>query len=572
MDTVFLFESYYIVIFHIPLLFLLALTNTLIFSKTRKSPLLLNYLLLQSLLGLWMISKLLKTFSPNVSLKFFFVIMQYCAVCFLGPLFIRFAYLFSKQTLPPRKAMAFLYSLSLLMLFLIITNPLHFLFYSRFDFWGDSFGPLFYLQQGVHFTLLFTGVLLCVKAFLASFGQKKSQALISAVAILIPIAANILYVFKGFKAIFGFTPPFDITPVSASISLVLFSFATFKLDYFDSLNLALTEALADLPEGVFISYENRIIYTNRTFQEMSFKNPLLNKELFSFSGSSVKGRVQFNFEPNHKKDLIFKNDLGEYIRVIVGLVEEPGSFIRCVNITEVQEALEQLNSKNKELLTINAQLSNQIEVQRKLTAMKTRNFIAAEAHDILGHSVMLALSMLEMARLSDDLNRIDLLKRSAEVLKKGLPKLKEASEEKRQAIKSFETMVNELIEEMADTSVTIKLKSSELNFSEDLTKCLYKICRESITNALRHGGGDKIDILLMEREKSIKLYIIDNGAGCQNLVKGMGIKSMEERARDMGGSVSFRSLEDQGFCVEADFPKSNQIVLQSKNDNLSSIF
>lgn len=556
MDEVFLFESYYIVLFHIPLLFLLALVNTLIFFKAKKSTLLKNFLLLQCILALWIITKLLKTFAPDASLKFFFVACQYAGVCFLSAFFVRFAHVFAKGSPPPKRVMYVLYGLSSTMFLVVVTNPLHHMFYSHFDFWGDSFGPLFYAQQAIQFALLLTGVLLCVRAYFASFGQKRIQAVLFTIAILIPIAANVLYVFKWFKAIFGFSPPFDITPVSTSISLALFAFATFRLEFFDSLNIALETALSDVPSGILLTCDGKTAYINRTLQRMLRDGSLCTEDRALFLEYGVKkGTVFLSFDLNEAQDFTVQNENGGYIRVLSRPAGKVGAFVRFMDITEKQEALVQFKYKNEELAAVNVQLSHQAETQRRLVAARTRNAMAAEAHDILGHSVMLALSLLEMARLSDEQGRDGYIHRAADILKKGLPKLMESSTEKQERNKDIRARLHELVGELSDMSVAIEVSVAEkISLSPESADAFYKICRESITNALQHGGCGKIDIILKGGEHETRLYVIDDGRGCGKIEKGMGITGMEQRARALGGSLSCRTLGGQGFCVEATLP------------------
>jgi hypothetical protein len=307
MDELFLTESYYFVLFHVPFLFLITLTNTIVFVKAKKSPLLKNFMLLQGILVLWIVSKLLKTFAPDVPSKFFFVVCQYAGVCFLGALFIRFAWLFANGSPPPKKIMRLLYGLSAAMFLVVATNPLHHLFYTHFDFWGDSFGPVFYLLQGIMFALLLTGVLLCVKAYLNSFEHKRTQAVLFSIAILFPIAANILYVFKWFKVIFGFTPPFDITPVSTSVSLALYAFAIFRLELFDSLIVALETALSNVPQGILLVFGDKAAYINKTLGKMLKDGSLHTPDGGLLMEAEKKETVQLYFSIQEAQDFTVQN-------------------------------------------------------------------------------------------------------------------------------------------------------------------------------------------------------------------------------------------------------------------------
>ncbi len=555
MDELFLTESYYIVLFHVPFLFLMTLVNTLVFVKARKSHLLKNFLLLQGMLALWMVSKLLKTFAPDAPSKFFFVVCQYAGVCFLGALFIRFAHLFAKGSPPPQKLMGALYGISSAMFLVVATNPLHHLFYAHFDFWGDSFGSVFYVLQGIMFALLLTGVLLCVKAYLTSFGQKRAQAVLFSIAILIPIAANILYVFKWFKAIFGFTPPFDITPVSTSVSLALFAFAIFKLELFDSLNIALETALSEVPQGILLTHGRRTAYINRTLKKMLSDGSLYSAaHRLLLEHNEKTGAIQLSFDMNKEQDFTIQNERGEYIRLTTCPIKN-GSYVRLTDITEKQTAVEQLKIKNEELADVHEKLSRQAQTQKSLIAVRTRNTMAAEAHDILGHSIILALFLLEMARVADKSSQREYMRRASTLLKNSLPELMESSPENRRRGRNVLSRLNELADELSGVSVAIEVSAAGVvHISDESADALYKICRESITNALRHGRCGKIDVILKGDKSETRLYVIDDGRGCENIYKGMGIKGMEQRAHTLGGSFSCRTLGGQGFCVEATLP------------------
>ena len=246
------------------------------------------------------------------------------------------------------------------MFLVVATNPLHHLFYAQFDFWGDSFGSMFYVLQGIMFALLLTGVLLCVRAYLVSFGQKRTQAVLFCAAILIPIAANILYVFKWFKVIFGFTPPFDITPVSTSVSLALFAFAIFRLELFDSLNVALETALSNVPQGILLISGGKAAYINKTLRKMLENGSLNTTDDGFLVEKGKKETVQLSFSIKEAQDFTVQNKTGGYIRVTSQPIKN-GALVCFMDITEKQAAVEQLMQKNKELSAVYEKLSHQAQ-------------------------------------------------------------------------------------------------------------------------------------------------------------------------------------------------------------------
>lgn len=567
MTESFVYESYYIVLFHVPVLFLLVLVNGIIFMKAQKSPLLNAFFIIQGILVLWMVSKLLKTFAPDVSMKFFFVVCQYAGVCFLGAVFVRFACLFATGKTPPEKLMRLLNIAAGLLFLVVLTNPLHHLFYSHFDFWGDSFGPLFYLHQALQFLLLISGILLCGKKYFAAFGRKRIQAILFTAAIFIPMGANLIYVFGLFRVLFGFTPPFDITPASTSISLLIFAFATFRLDFFDHLRIAHDTALSNIPEGILIIKDGNVSGLNQTLQEMDREGKLLDQD----GNSLIQGRrpigkyqkAELLFDIKTPCNFIYRAKDGAYMNLIYhparkGLCE--GAFIRFIDVSEKHGMLKDLQAKTEVLNAVNERLARQAEIKRRIVVMKTRNMIAQEAHDILGHSVMLAVSLLEMAKhCQDQTERLCCVERAKRALSGGMGNLRTAlvsDERNREENTNLEQRLRELAGGLNTNGLAVEIDCSGFNgrLGEVIEDTVFKISREGITNALRHGNPGRIDVILRGGKKSVELFIIDNGSGCAQVKRGMGIRGMEQRIEQVQGSLCCSSLGGQGFCVSAVIP------------------
>lgn len=567
MTEIFVYESYCIALCHILFLFLIVFINTIIYMKTIKGPLLFSFFTLQGILALWITAKILKTFAPNASVKFVFVVCQYAGICFLGTVFIVFAHIFARGTIPSKKIIATLLILSSLCFLTVATNPLHHLFYASFDFWGDSFGPLFYLQQVFSYLQLLYGSILCGKKFFDGFFEKRIQAVLLICAIAIPVAANLIYVFGFFKKIFGFSPPFDITPMSTSISLILFAFAAFKLKLFENLKIARKAALSNIPEGILLIHDGKIAGFNKTFADMADCGSFSDAEksiLNVFEGNVfLYKKILTSFDICKNQDFIYKTKTNRWIRVIcrpVFVRQFRGAFIRFVDITEKQNILKNLESKKDELQSANRQLALQADMKKKLAIAKARNFMAQEAHDILGNSIMLVISLLEIARLSEaDRQKTEYVKRAKKILDSALEEISMiASAENPQCYENqrFEERLEKLADEFRTAFIAVEIHCFVLmqNSGSFIEDTLFKLCREGITNALRHGNATRIDIILRSKNDFIELFIIDNGTGCKNIQKGMGLSGMEHRILSLKGVFHCHSLDDQGFCVQASIP------------------
>jgi signal transduction histidine kinase len=83
---------------------------------------------------------------------------------------------------------------------------------------------------------------------------------------------------------------------------------------------------------------------------------------------------------------------------------------------------------------------------------------------------------------------------------------------------------------------------------------LFNTCRESMTNALKHGKARNVISFLRFDEKLIELYILDDGNGCNTIVKNMGLQGMENRVKELNGRISFGSGGEKGFSIHIEIP------------------
>ena len=86
---------------------------------------------------------------------------------------------------------------------------------------------------------------------------------------------------------------------------------------------------------------------------------------------------------------------------------------------------------------------------------------------------------------------------------------------------------------------------------------LYRIIQESLNNSIKHSGADLISIRLIGLYPSVKLTIKDNGKGFdplkipkQRQKTQMGLDSIRERCRLIGGSISIKSGQSKGTKIE----------------------
>jgi len=87
---------------------------------------------------------------------------------------------------------------------------------------------------------------------------------------------------------------------------------------------------------------------------------------------------------------------------------------------------------------------------------------------------------------------------------------------------------------------------------------LYRIAQEAVNNAMKHSEASDLSVRLMETEGWLDLTVEDNGKGIGARSKGgcgMGLHTMEYRARSMGGTLQVFPRSPSGTVVRCRIPR-----------------
>jgi PAS domain S-box-containing protein len=93
---------------------------------------------------------------------------------------------------------------------------------------------------------------------------------------------------------------------------------------------------------------------------------------------------------------------------------------------------------------------------------------------------------------------------------------------------------------------------------EDVSLCLYRVAQESLRNVAKHARAANVKVLLAGNNGGITLRIQDSGEGFRVRAAkgkgGLGLISMEERARLVSGTYTVRSEPGKGTTVDLFVP------------------
>lgn len=91
----------------------------------------------------------------------------------------------------------------------------------------------------------------------------------------------------------------------------------------------------------------------------------------------------------------------------------------------------------------------------------------------------------------------------------------------------------------------------------DVALCLFRIVQESLRNVKKHSGSSRAEVRLKGVDGEIQLSVSDNGAGFEQHLPsriGLGIRSMEERLRPIGGKLDIQSRPGAGTRIQVAVP------------------
>ncbi len=85
--------------------------------------------------------------------------------------------------------------------------------------------------------------------------------------------------------------------------------------------------------------------------------------------------------------------------------------------------------------------------------------------------------------------------------------------------------------------------------------CVFRIVQEALTNCARHAQAKSVRITVHGAPKTVYLSVQDDGVGFSGAEgRGLGLIGIEERARELGGSVALRSEPGKGTTLRVELP------------------
>jgi signal transduction histidine kinase len=105
--------------------------------------------------------------------------------------------------------------------------------------------------------------------------------------------------------------------------------------------------------------------------------------------------------------------------------------------------------------------------------------------------------------------------------------------------------------------VSVVAPTNRLDLPAAVEACALRIIQEAVINVRRHAAASCCEVSVIPGVDALRIEIVDNGIGLTEPRRaGIGMRSMTERASEIGGSVSFRSEAGRGTRVSVQLPVS----------------
>jgi PAS domain S-box-containing protein len=228
--------------------------------------------------------------------------------------------------------------------------------------------------------------------------------------------------------------------------------------------------------------------------------------------------------------------------------EVVGAVVAFVDITERKLAEAALASVSRRL----------IEAQEQ-----ERSRIARELHDDIGQR--LALLAIKLAQLqqnppnSSELpSRIGELQKQTSEMAADIQSLSHELHSSRLQCLGLAAAMRGFCREFGEqqkVEIDFKIHDLPSPLSPDISLCFFRVLQEALHNSAKHSGVRYFEVELWGTPDEIHLTVNDSGAGfdidAAKASRGLGLISMEERLRLVGGGLSINSQPKRGTTIHA---------------------
>jgi PAS domain S-box-containing protein len=206
-----------------------------------------------------------------------------------------------------------------------------------------------------------------------------------------------------------------------------------------------------------------------------------------------------------------------------------------------------------------------------------RRRIARDLHDSVGQRMALVSIRLHDLRQrvgADDVSDIlDHLWEDSEVIAREVHSLSHRLHSAKLDALGLVGAVASECREMSEFGVLVQFSDDAVPpVSSDVGLCVFRIVQAALGNVVKHSRASSAQVTLTGDRHALVVRVQDGGVGfvADQRVEGLGLVSIRERVRSIGGELKVRSAPGQGTAIEARVPVKSVVASSSSVFNRSS--
>ena len=282
-----------------------------------------------------------------------------------------------------------------------------------------------------------------------------------------------------------------------------------------------------------------------------FLSAVYHTDQYIFRGYEA-GAVDFITKPYHSHVLLSK------AKIFLELARQRMESKRMAR--ELHLANEQLETRVRERTELAQARAKQLQalaVELIEAEERERRRIAEILHEDLQQ--LLAAARLQIESVYENLPELPELAKAEQLLTEAIVTSRRLSHELSPAVlrhSGLPAALEWLSQEMRDhfnLRVRLKLDAFRPIGSAPLTTFLFRAVQELLFNVVKHAGVSSASVELSDFDGGVVITVIDKGRGFDpailescTVVAGLGLLSLRERARSIGGSLNIKSAPGQG--------------------------
>ncbi|WP_288221360.1 sensor histidine kinase [uncultured Clostridium sp.] len=255
---------------------------------------------------------------------------------------------------------------------------------------------------------------------------------------------------------------------------------------------------------------------------------------------------------------ILNNNNLKNIFIILGLIlilifnnENKNSKIKNIDLTQ-EEQRKVIYGLQKKILE-----DKNIQEQILHTArLEERNNISSRLHDKIGHTISGTLLQLEAIKIILDSDKV----KGFLMLDTCINNLRNGMEEIRMTLRNIKPAEEELGINRVKKILDEKIKNTSIRgkvlYSGDLEKIDSKLwiifiqaITELTTNSAKYSKAKLIIVNIEVLNRFIKLEVKDDGIGCKDIKKGIGLRNIEEKVSGINGKLIINNEDGFGVII-----------------------